>query len=83
MNKIKRYLRQITLDEIGVKGQNRLLQSRVLLIGAGGLGCPLVQILASSGIGHISVLDYDRVAIHNLARQIILKKKMLAATKLR
>ena len=44
MNKIKRYLRQITLDEIGVKGQNRLLQSRVLLIGAGGLSCPLVQI---------------------------------------
>ena len=75
MNKIKRYLRQITLDEIGVKGQNRLLQSRVLLIGAGGLGCPLVQILASSGIGHISVLDYDRVAIHNLARQIIFKKE--------
>ena len=75
MNKIKRYLRQITLDEIGVKGQNRLLQSRVLVIGAGGLGCPLVQILASSGIGHISILDYDRVEIHNLARQMIFKKE--------
>ncbi|MDB5845459.1 MAG: UBA/THIF-type binding protein [Polaromonas sp.] len=65
-----RYSRHILLDEIGIKGQEKLLASRVLVIGAGGLGSPVVLYLGSAGVGHITVVDDDRVDATNLQRQI-------------
>ena len=67
----RRYARQIMLDEFGEAGQQKLLASRVLVIGAGGLGSPLISYLAAAGIGTIGVADHDRVELSNLARQII------------
>jgi adenylyltransferase/sulfurtransferase len=67
----ERYRRHLSLTEIGVEGQTRLLGSRVLLIGAGGLGCPLAQYLAAAGVGTIGIIDFDRVDASNLQRQIL------------
>ncbi len=66
-----RYRRHLSLAEVGVEGQTLLLQSRVLLIGAGGLGCPLAQYLAAAGVGTIGIIDFDRVDASNLQRQIL------------
>ena len=68
---IERYSRNIILPEIGGEGQSKLLKSRVLVIGAGGLGSPLLMYLAASGIGNITIIDYDNVELSNLQRQII------------
>ena len=68
---IDRYSRQIILKKIGVVGQKKLLKSRVLIVGAGGLGSPVAIYLAAIGIGKIGVVDYDKVEISNLARQIV------------
>jgi molybdopterin/thiamine biosynthesis adenylyltransferase len=67
----RRYARQLILDEVGEEGQEKLLQSRVLVIGAGGLGSPLLLYLAAAGIGTIGIVDDDRVDITNLQRQIV------------
>jgi molybdopterin-synthase adenylyltransferase len=67
----RRYARHLILDEVGEEGQERLLQSRVLVVGAGGLGSPLLMYLAAAGIGTIGIVDDDRVDITNLQRQII------------
>jgi adenylyltransferase/sulfurtransferase len=66
-----RYRRHLSLAEVGVEGQTLLLQSRVLLIGAGGLGCPLTQYLAAAGVGTIGIIDFDRVDASNLQRQVL------------
>lgn len=65
-----RYSRHILLDDIGVEGQARLLASRVLVVGAGGLGSPVGLYLGSAGVGHITIVDHDRVDDTNLQRQI-------------
>ncbi|MBL8310918.1 MAG: HesA/MoeB/ThiF family protein [Burkholderiales bacterium] len=65
-----RYSRHILLDELGVDGQQRLLQSHALIIGAGGLGCPAALYLASAGVGAITLADHDVVDLTNLQRQI-------------
>jgi molybdopterin/thiamine biosynthesis adenylyltransferase len=65
-----RYSRHILLDEIGVEGQVQLLASHALIIGAGGLGSPVALYLGSAGVGHITVVDDDRVDATNLQRQI-------------
>ena len=65
-----RYSRHILLDEIGVEGQQRLTDARALVIGAGGLGSPVVLYLASAGLGRITVVDHDTVDLTNLQRQI-------------
>lgn len=65
-----RYSRHILLDEIGVEGQERLLASRILMIGAGGLGSAAALYLASAGVGQLTVVDHDRVEATNLQRQI-------------
>lgn len=67
----RRYARQIMLPEVGEAGQQKLLDARVLVIGAGGLGSPLITYLASGGIGHLGIIDDDRVELSNLPRQTI------------
>jgi molybdopterin-synthase adenylyltransferase len=68
---IRRYARHIVLAEIGGLGQARLIAARVLVIGAGGLGAPLLQYLAAAGIGTLGVIDHDKVDLSNLQRQVI------------
>ena len=67
----KRYSRQVFIEEIGVSGQRRIMAAKVLVVGAGGLGSPVIQYLAASGIGTLAVVDFDRVELHNLNRQVI------------
>lgn len=66
-----RYQRQLSLSEIGVDGQLKLKAAKVLIVGAGGLGCSLVQYLAAAGIGYITIMDGDKVEESNLQRQIL------------
>lgn len=68
---LSRYSRHITLKEIGVKGQKKLLAAKVLIIGAGGLGAPAAMYLAAAGVGIIGIADCDKVELSNLQRQII------------
>ena len=70
-NELERYARHIVLAEIGGPGQQRLKAARVLVIGAGGLGSPVLQYLAAAGVGTLGVVDDDAVSLSNLQRQII------------
>ena len=87
---IERYSRQIILKKIGLTGQKKLLKSKVLIVGAGGLGSPIALYLAASGIGTIGIVDNDKVEISNIQRQIIFNsrdikknKSIVAAKKLK
>ena len=66
-----RYNRQTILPEIGDEGQEKLKKAKVLVIGAGGLGCPILQYIATAGVGCIGIMDFDTIEIHNLHRQIL------------
>ena len=70
-DQINRYARHILLPEVGVTGQEKLLNSKVLVIGAGGLGSPLLMYLAAAGVGTLGVIDDDVVELSNLQRQIV------------
>ncbi len=70
-NEIKRFEKQIVLKNIGIAGQKKIFSANVLVIGLGGLGCPLITYLASSGVGKIGIVDYDKVEISNLNRQTL------------
>jgi molybdopterin-synthase adenylyltransferase len=70
-SQLDRYSRHIVLRDIGGGGQTKLLESHVLLIGAGGIGCPAIQYLAAAGVGTISVVDDDVVSLSNLQRQVL------------
>ena len=69
-DQLLRYSRHILLDEVGIEGQQRLVDSHVLVVGAGGLGSPVAMYLAASGVGHITIADHDAVDLTNLQRQI-------------
>jgi molybdopterin/thiamine biosynthesis adenylyltransferase/rhodanese-related sulfurtransferase len=66
-----RYSRHISLQEVGVAGQEKIKAASVLVIGAGGLGCPALQYLAAAGVGNIGIIDFDKVDVSNLQRQIL------------
>ena len=69
-HQINRYSRHLMLDDIGESGQEKLLSSHVLVVGLGGLGCPVALYLAAAGIGRIGLVDFDVVDFSNLQRQI-------------
>ena len=70
-DQLTRYSRHLLLKEVGVEGQTKLLKAKVLLVGAGGLGCPAGLYLAAAGVGTIGIIDSDRVDLTNLQRQIL------------
>ncbi|WP_044974763.1 molybdopterin-synthase adenylyltransferase MoeB [Ruminococcus sp. HUN007] len=78
---IERYSRHIILKEVGAKGQKKLLNAKVMIIGAGGLGAPVAMYLAAAGVGTIGIADADEVDLSNLQRQIIHQTKDLGVPK--
>ncbi len=84
---MNRYNRHIILSEIGPAGQDKISSAKVLVIGAGGLGCPILQYLAAAGVGTLGVIDFDVVELSNLQRQVLFgtttlgKNKAIAAKK--
>lgn len=76
-----RYNRQMMLPEIGETGQEKLKKARVLVIGAGGLGCPILQYIATAGVGTIGIIDFDKVELHNLQRQILYTENHIGKAK--
>lgn len=76
-----RYNRQTMLPEIGDSGQEKIKKAKVLVIGAGGLGCPILQYIATAGVGTIGIVDFDIIEIHNLHRQILYTEKHLGQPK--
>lgn len=80
-SQLDRYARHIVLRDIGGAGQTKLLSSHVLLIGAGGIGCPAIQYLAAAGVGTISVVDDDVVSLSNLQRQVLYSDTQIGMAK--
>ncbi len=80
-NELLRYSRQILLPQISAEGQERLQQSHALIIGLGGLGSPVAMYLAAAGVGHLTVVDFDRVDLSNLQRQILYKSADIGRAK--
>ena len=77
----QRYNRQIIIPEFGEQGQERLKNASVLVIGAGGLGAPILQYLTAAGVGHIGIVEFDEVSISNLQRQILYSSDQLGTSK--
>ena len=86
-NQVERFSRQIVLKDIGASGQKKIIQSKVLIIGMGGLGCPSAEFLTRAGVGTLGIVDYDNVDLSNIHRQSlynvsdIKKSKVLVAKK--
>lgn len=78
---LERYSRNILLKQVGLEGQQKICRSRILVIGAGGLGAPASLYLAAAGVGHIGILDSDKVELSNLQRQVIHFTRDIGAAK--
>ncbi|MFV8357595.1 HesA/MoeB/ThiF family protein [Flavobacterium sp. XS1P32] len=76
-----RYNRQMMVPEIGDLGQGKLKKAKILVIGAGGLGCPILQYIATAGIGTIGIVDFDTIELHNLHRQILYTEEYVGQSK--
>ncbi len=72
---IERYSRQIVLKDVGISGQKKIIDSKVLIVGAGGLGCPISDYLSRAGVGYIGIADFDKVYLSNIHRQSIFNTK--------
>ena len=70
-NYLERYSRQIVLKNIGMAGQKKINISKVFIVGAGGLGCPIADLLCRAGVGEIGIIDHDKVTLSNLNRQML------------
>jgi adenylyltransferase/sulfurtransferase len=82
VEELRRYDRQVILPEVGLEGQRHLKQARVLVVGCGGLGSPVALYLAAAGVGHLGLVDFDRVDASNLHRQILHGTGALGRSKL-
>src|SRR4051812_41365421 len=78
---MERYNRQIILKEFGLEGQSKLLAARILVVGAGGLGCAILPYLTAAGVGTLGVVDDDEVSLSNLQRQVLYNMDDLGASK--
>ena len=78
---IERYSRQIVLKNVGPTGQKKIIKSKVLVVGAGGLGCPVIDYLSRAGVGNIGVIDNDKVNISNIHRQSLYNSKDIGKSK--
>ena len=65
-DQVERFSRQIVLKDIGASGQKKIIQSKVLIIGMGGLGCPVAEFLTRAGVGTLGIIDYDNVDLSNI-----------------
>ena len=74
-NQIERYSRQIVLKNVGATGQKKISNSKVLIVGAGGLGCPIVDYLSRAGVGTIGIADFDKIKLSNIHRQSMYNTK--------
>ena len=74
-NDLLRYSKQIILKKIGILGQKKIFSARVLIVGIGGLGCPLILYLTNTGVGNIGIVDHDKVDLSNLNRQVLFNTK--------
>ena len=82
-NQLEKYSRQIILKNIGILGQKKILNAKVLIIGMGGLGCPVAEFLTRSGIGVLGIIDNDLVSISNIHRQSLYDQKDLNKSKVK
>ena len=79
-NQVERFSRQIVLKDIGASGQKKIIQSKVLIIGMGGLGCPVAEFLTRAGVGTLGIIDYDNVDLSNIHRQSLYNVSCLLYT---
>ena len=80
---IEKFSRQIILKNIGTIGQKKILSSKVLIIGIGGLGCPVAEFLIRSGVGTLGIVDHDTVSLSNIHRQSLYNEKDINESKVK
>ena len=80
---IEKFSRQIILKNIGAVGQKKILSSKVLIVGMGGLGCPVAEFLTRSGIGTLGIVDHDTVSLSNIHRQSLYSEKDINQSKVK
>ena len=82
-NQLEKYSRQIILKNVGILGQKKIFNSKVLIIGMGGLGCPVAEFLARSGVGSLGIVDHDLVGLSNIHRQTLYNEKDVGKSKVK